>query len=144
MEHEELWVDIAHFPSYAVSNYGTVINKETNHELRQWPDREGQLKVRLSFGGAYANFYVRRLVAEAFFLYYTPEVEVSHKNGILEDNTVLNLTLVEYPRVHWLGWAIDQTVPIKTLCCDKTENELPQGDSTTPRYDDVTCPELRK
>ena len=93
-EHiDEHWVDVDLLPNYIVSNYGRVINKNTGHELKPFPDSNGYLKVGLYHKGIRRTVYLHRLVAKAFFLNYAEGVQVKHKNNILTDNTVLNLTL---------------------------------------------------
>lgn len=92
---EEVWVSvpIQGLEHYEVSSYGRVINKERGNELRPSPDKNGYLRVGLSYKGNVKFFQIHRLVAEAFFLNYKSGIEVKHKNNDLNDNSVLNLTL---------------------------------------------------
>jgi hypothetical protein len=93
MELEEMFVTVPLFENYAVSNYGTVINLNTGMELRQWHNQtHNKMKVRFYLGGSYTDFFVEDLVAEAFFVNYKPGIEVYHKNGEVQDCTVLNLS----------------------------------------------------
>ncbi len=90
---DEKWVTIDGLERYAVSSYGRVINQERGNELKPSPDKNGYLRVGLSKNGRVWHVYVHRLVAFAFFLNYKHGTEVKHKNGNLEDNSVLNLEL---------------------------------------------------
>lgn len=89
---DEIWVETG-IGSYEVSNYGRVVNARTGKDIRPYPDKHGQMRVGLYWGGKRHYIYVRRLVAKAFFLNYVAGIEVSHLNGNKEDNTIRNLTL---------------------------------------------------
>lgn len=95
MDLEELWIPIEGYSNYAVNNYGQVINLNRDTELTPVKDARGALKVYLYRNNVPRTFYIHRLVAKAFFLNYTEEIDVKHKNNNLSDNSVLNLTLVE-------------------------------------------------
>lgn len=91
---DEVWVGIDNLPNYEVSNYGRVVNINTGRDLNPYPDkRTGLLRVALYHKGVRSDVLVHRLVAAAFFLNYAPNIEVKHRNGNKEDNTVYNLTL---------------------------------------------------
>ena len=90
---DELWVAVEGFPNYVVSNHGRVVNVLTEYELTPNADKNGYLRVKLSSRGVAKSHYIHRLVAQAFFLNYAEGREVKHKNGVLSDNTVFNLTL---------------------------------------------------
>lgn len=93
MELEEMFVPIPFFENFAVSNYGTVINLSTEKEVKQWLNVvENRMKVRFFVLGAYIDFFVDNLVAEAFFVNYRPGINIYYKNGKVEDCTVLNLS----------------------------------------------------
>lgn len=94
MELEEIWVEVG-IGAYEVSNFGRVVNANTSKDLTPSPDKNGYLRVALYYKGVRHEVYVHRLVARAFFLNYKNGVEVKHKNGNKNDNTVLNLTLGE-------------------------------------------------
>jgi len=90
---EEHFVQIPFFENYAVSNYGTVINLKTEVELaKRVKKHDNRLRVRFYVLGAYIDFYVDELVAQAFFVDWQPGVEIYYKNGLRDDCTVLNLT----------------------------------------------------
>lgn len=96
MSHvEEKWEDVKDFPNYAVSNYGTVINKNTNRELKPWRTPAGYLTINLYYGTGKKKkrFLLHRLVAEAFFLNYSDGHAVVFENNNFEDCSVKNITL---------------------------------------------------
>lgn len=90
---KEEWVEIEGYPNYAVSNYGNVLNIQRDRILTPRPNDEGHLRVSLSNGGIVRDFYIRRLVAAAFFIDYDPRHQVFHWNDNKEDNSVTNLRL---------------------------------------------------
>lgn len=90
---KEEWVAIDGYPNYAVSNLGRVVNIQRDRNLNPRPNDEGHLRVSLSQEGQVRDFYVRRLVAAAFFEDYDPRQQVFHWNDDKEDNTVTNLRL---------------------------------------------------
>ena len=93
MELEEMFVPIPFFENFAVSNFGTVINMKTEMEIRQWlSPKHNKIKVRFHILGAYTDFFVEDLVAEAFFVNYHRGIKIYHKNGKVDDCTVLNLS----------------------------------------------------
>ena len=51
---------------YAITSNGEVINTETGSLLSQFKDKKGYLKVMLYHDNKYHQYYVHRLVAEAF------------------------------------------------------------------------------
>lgn len=90
---DEYWVAVEGFPNYKVSNYGRVVNITTDKDLKPQNNGTGRQQVFLYSYGLRIPYYVHRLVAQAFFLNYSEEVDVIHKNGDHTDNSVLNLTL---------------------------------------------------
>lgn len=95
---EELFVGIDALTPYAISNYGTVVNIDTGRELKQYTDANGYRRVtirRTLVDGTPRKhtLYVHRWVAMAFFVNYSPDIEVVAINGDYTDCSVLNLTL---------------------------------------------------
>jgi len=90
---DELYVDIPGFPRYAVSNYGIVINKDTDRELSRTPDSNGYVKVKLYTGGVGTTKYVHRLVAQAFFVDYSDSLEVLLISEDRSDCSVRNIMI---------------------------------------------------
>lgn len=95
----EEWVAIDGYPNYAVSNLGRVVNIQRDRVLNPRPNDEGHLRVSLSQEGQVRDFYVRRLVAAAFFVDYDPRQQVFHLNDDKEDNTLNNLRLRKLTRL---------------------------------------------
>lgn len=93
MEIDEMFVPIPFLDKYAVSNYGTVINLETELEVEKWLNiAHNRMKVRFFVLGAYIDFFVDDLVTEAFFVNWQPGIKIYYKNHDHTDCTVLNLT----------------------------------------------------
>jgi hypothetical protein len=95
----EEWVAIDGYPNYAVSNLGQVVNIKRDRVLLPRPNDEGHLRVSLSHEGQVRDFYVRRLVAAAFFTDYDSRQQVFHWNDDKEDNTADNLRLRKQERL---------------------------------------------
>lgn len=95
---KEVWVEVEGYPNYAVSNYGRVMNIKRNCVLKPRPNEDGHLRVSLSYEGRVRDFYVRRLVAAAFFETYDEREQIFHWNDDKEDNTVANLRIRKRPR----------------------------------------------
>lgn len=96
MPVEEIFVEIPGFPNYSVSNYGCVLNTKTGRELKPWSHKGENNKfiVKLWDNGDCQNFFVHRLVAQAFFVDFDEQVDVYHINDNRHDNGVANLHLV--------------------------------------------------
>jgi hypothetical protein len=94
MKLHEYWVVLDWLPTYAISNYGRVVNDKTGHECRTELDRHGYVRVILYRKGKRKRAYLHKLVARAFFLNYRSNINPRHINGNKQDNTVLNLTLL--------------------------------------------------
>lgn len=75
-------------PIYAISNYGTVINKTTGNPLSMAYTEDGYLRVGLSnIYGKTSHFLVHRLVMMTFHPIENPErFEVNHLKGVKIDN----------------------------------------------------------
>ena len=102
MELKEIWKPIqvtqndAHYDflnKYAVSNFGRVKNIRTNYVIKQHDDKNGYFKVRLRVDGERRvhNFFVHRLVANAFILNNLKLPQVNHIDGVPHNNRVTNL-----------------------------------------------------
>lgn len=91
---EEIWKDIEDFPSYEVSNFGKVRNKNTNKIKAVFKDNDGYVKVTLmTFNGEKKTYRktIHRLVAEAFLGGPHGKLQVNHINGKKGDNRLSNL-----------------------------------------------------
>ncbi len=91
-----MWVEVADYPNYVISNFGEIISRKTGKPLKPSPNSEGHLRVALSHEGKVRQFYIRRLVARAFHPHYRDGAVVKNVNGDLTDNKVTNV----YVRVH--------------------------------------------
>lgn len=91
-------------PVYQISNYGTVINKTTGHQISQHYTEDGYCRVSLrSIYGTSILFLVHRLVMMTFHPIENPELfEVNHIYGIKNDNRdiMLEWTTGEENRLH--------------------------------------------
>lgn len=109
----EIWKDIEEYEGlYQISSLGNVIsldryvkrwcyksNKNVNHFVRGvvkkgWIKDNGYLAVKLHNDGSYKSFYIHRLVAKAFIHNPNNKPQVNHKNGIKDDNRMVNLEWV--------------------------------------------------
>lgn len=83
----ECWVGVRNHPKYEVSNLGQVRRAKDGRVLKQSPNTtNGAMRVYLDR----KQYYVHRLVAEAFFNDDSGRV-VRHRNGDKRDNSVSNL-----------------------------------------------------
>jgi len=94
MDIDELFVPIEGYPNYEVSNYGRVVNVKRDTDLKATLDGSGYLKVRLSRENVKRTINVHRLVAQAFFVDFTEDVEVRFINHNRSDCSVRNLHLI--------------------------------------------------
>lgn len=63
---DEEWMDIQEFPDYQISNYGRVLNKDTERILRESKTYDGTIKIGLIFNGKQCTRSVKSLVAQTF------------------------------------------------------------------------------
>ena len=91
---EEIWKDIEEFPSYQASDLGRIRNKNTGFIKNVYYDNDGYVKVTLVKNKRSYRKTVHRLVAEAFLGGEHPGLQVNHKNGIKDDNRLINLEWV--------------------------------------------------
>lgn len=93
----EIWRDIKGYEGlYQVSNYGRVKSLNYNHTKKEGImkaalDGGGYLHLRLHKNGKRKNFFVHRLVADAFLPNPDNFPIVNHKNEKPSDNRVENL-----------------------------------------------------
>lgn len=88
----EKWMAVEGYPNYEVSNTGRVINIQHARELTPRPSDRGYMRVVLCNKGVNREFYVHKLVAQAF-LNFPLEDQVIQYDGDLSNNAVNNLYL---------------------------------------------------
>jgi hypothetical protein len=84
-------IPIKEYSHYKISNYGRIINSQTNKELRPEKLKSGYLRVVLSNKHYRKRFLVHRLVALAFIPNPNNLPIINHKNEIKNDNRVTNI-----------------------------------------------------
>lgn len=91
---KEIFVDSPIYPDkYWVSNYGTVITKNTKHKRKPSENKDGYLYVRLYRNGEAKYMLIHRLVATAFVPNPNPEEYkvTNHIDGDKKNNYYKNL-----------------------------------------------------
>lgn len=89
---KEIWRCIKNYPNYEISSLGNVKNKKTNKILKPFSTGNEYLKVSLSNNSKTKQFFVHRLVAQAFIPNPNNLPEVNHKKEFEKtNNTVENL-----------------------------------------------------
>jgi hypothetical protein len=89
---KEEWRDIKGYEGrYQISNYGKVKSLKTNREKKAFLQKFGYLKVQLYDGKKARNYFVHRLVAQAFIPNYNNLREINHKDEDKTNNSVTNL-----------------------------------------------------
>lgn len=87
----EIWKPIKDYENlYVVSNFGRIKSSYTNKILKPVKQNTGYYRVSLCKGNIKTNYYIHRLVAEAFLL-PSKYPEVNHKDGNKFNNNVRNL-----------------------------------------------------
>ena len=84
---------------YEVKRDGTVIRRRDGFVYSPCLNHKGYLKLRLSVPWSNHSdgrkpYTIHRLVAMMYLPYYSPNMQVNHKNGIKTDNRVENLEMV--------------------------------------------------
>lgn len=76
---------------YIITNFGWVINTDTNKIQSPFTSNRGYLRVCLSFNGTRKKYSIHRLVAKYFIPNPYNYPEVNHKDGNKYNNSVTNL-----------------------------------------------------
>lgn len=82
---------IKNYKNYIVTDCGKVFNIKSNKQLKERKHTKGYLRVSLCQKGDCKDFYIHRLVAEAFVPNPNNYLEVNHINSDKKDNNVSNL-----------------------------------------------------
>ena len=84
-----IWRKIRDYDEYSISEAGQVLHQ--GHELTPRPTKTGYLRVGLWKNNKGKDFYIHRLVAEAFLPNPNHYPEINHKDGNKSNNNVTNL-----------------------------------------------------
>lgn len=98
---EEIWLDIQGYNGkYKISNLGRVLSYQWQNKPKYLSlnrlSKDGYPRVALIQNGKSSDFYVHRLVAQAFIPNMKNHKEVNHKDGIKTNNVVSNLEWVTH------------------------------------------------
>lgn len=88
---DEEWKAIEASPNYAVSNHGRVINVTTGMILKPRPIQNGYQRVHLPVKDGRKDFYIHRLVADAFCDHPSGCDVVNHIDFDVKNNRADNL-----------------------------------------------------
>ncbi|WZP34549.1 HNH endonuclease [Enterococcus phage vB_Efs1_KEN01] len=88
------WRIIPDFPNYAVNIKGEILNIKTHRKLKERSHNQGYKKVMLSNNGKTKQFYIHRLVAQAFIPNPANLEYVNHIDENKDNNHVSNLEWV--------------------------------------------------
>ena len=80
--------------NYFIFTDGSIFNATTNHELKQYKDKDGYPTVCLSNKGKHWTIHVHRLVALTFIPNPLNKPEVNHIDGNKSNNDISNLEWV--------------------------------------------------
>lgn len=87
----EIWKDIPNYEGlYQVSNFGNVRNIKSNR-IKTIYEHNGYFKVSLCKNSKQLNYFVHRLVAEAFIDNPNNLPQVNHKDETRDNNSIDNL-----------------------------------------------------
>lgn len=90
-----IWTEAAGFPKYEVSNDGLMRNKSPRSDrpaiLKGTPDKDGYIKHQLRAAGRSYNRTVHRIMWESFCAAIPEGMQINHKNGVKNDNRLVNL-----------------------------------------------------
>lgn len=86
-----MWKDIEEFENYKINEYGAIIHKKKNRELKHSINEKGYHKVLLQKGNKHLKTGVHRLVAKAFVPNPNNYKEVNHIDENKNNNHYSNL-----------------------------------------------------
>ena len=88
---KEIWAVVAWAPKYKVSNYGNLVNTETNKPIAGTVNNRGYRRYDLCVNGKRIVKSGHRLVAEAFLEKVDGKPLINHKDGNKLNNRADNL-----------------------------------------------------
>ena len=96
MSLTEIWKPIKDTDRYSISNFGRFRNNRTGYIQKPTDNGYGYKKVMISLNGKLKQYYIHRLVAEAFCLKQENQTEVDHIDGNRGNNVVENIRWVTH------------------------------------------------
>lgn len=127
MDKAEIFVDIKNYEGlYKVSTYGRVLGLKRNRCLTPKVSRDGYLFVCLSKGATRTNFYIHRLVAQAFIPNPMFLPQVNHKDENKQNCNVSNLEwcTVRYNKMYSVGKKVIQLLDGKEVATFASSQEV--------------------
>lgn len=128
---DEIFKDITLYPIapyYQISNYGTVLNKNTNSQISAIKDDWGYLRVRLYLiDGTAKIFSVHRLVMITFHpIDNYKEMEINHIHGEKTDNHDTDLEWVTHSEnmIHAYATGLNQNIRENNTNAIMKEDEI--------------------
>lgn len=79
---------------YAITSCGRVWSYKSNKFLKGTPDKDGYLKVTLVKEGQRVNFFIHRLVAQAYLPNPSNLPQINHRDECKQHNYINNLEWV--------------------------------------------------
>lgn len=105
---EEIWKDIKGYEGYLISSRGNVFSKYSNRILKPIKRHLNHLMICLFKDGISYNFFIHRLVAEAFIPNPDNLSCVNHKDENPLNNNVDNLEWCSYQYNNTYGTRIER------------------------------------
>lgn len=96
-QQDEVWKDVVGYEGlYRISNQGTVCRLYKNGKVNFMTPRilNGYWRVKLCNGNTQKEYFLHRLIAQAFIPNPDNKPEINHINGIKTDNRIENLEWV--------------------------------------------------
>lgn len=81
---------------WIIRSNGDIISKKLNKPRKLFPNNAGYLMANYRKDGKVYNYYIHRLVAEAFIGEIPKGMAINHKDGNKLNNDVSNLEIVTY------------------------------------------------